>query len=247
MTDFMEQCVERYIELSGRPREKSRGLSSPWSDEHKFDNIDLGAPGELSTIAANVITKVLFATILYRCDLLYLVGTLAREASRWTRALGKRLIVVCATLGAVLLSSDADSGGNPRTSNSTTGSVLAQVGENTFASIVAAPRGQIAVGHSSTEARVIDMAYTLRVTEHPALDLWGVVLPLCAPRRGDSAPRAAGLSMHNTAGGYKGTDTDGIARRHPCRSEQTQGPATWQTHEWRLRLLKTTSPPPGSS
>ena len=54
MSGFMEQCVERYLELAGVTADKLRPAATPGLDDHSFTEEDWQLPGELAAIAASV-------------------------------------------------------------------------------------------------------------------------------------------------------------------------------------------------
>lgn len=94
MKGFMEQCVERHVELPKIPRERLTFAAAPSLDEKELRGADYDNLGELSTIAAKVLMNILFAARMSRHDLLQPATSLAREVSRWTLACDKK---VCAT------------------------------------------------------------------------------------------------------------------------------------------------------
>ena len=220
MRGFMEQCVERYLDLSHTKRSALRHAPTPSLDDSTFTPEDLETKGELSDIAARVLMKVLYAARMCRYDLLYAVSSLAREVSKWTRACDKRLWrLICyinSTIDLVLVSvvgdplsecrmlmfCDSDFAGDRRTSKSTSGLYLALVGPHTFAPIGAISKAQSAVSHSSTQSEIVALEYALRVEGLPAMDFWDAVLgagildPADSPVRGGvrtvMRPRAQG-------------------------------------------------------
>ena len=196
MLDFMEQCVERYIDLAGVPIETLKPVATPGLDDHSFNPEDWTESGKLAPIATRVIMKILYAARMYRFDLLHSVNALARDVTRWCRACDKKLhrlisyihhtkhYVLEGGVGdtlkdcAIMLFTDADFAGNLRDSKSTTGIFMAMVGPNTFFPLGAISKTQSAVSHSSTEAEVIALDYAIRVEGLPALTFWENVVPL---------------------------------------------------------------------
>lgn len=94
----MEQCLERYIELSKISRAQLKFAATPSLGEKGLKDEDYDNPGEVSRIAARVLMNLLYAAGMFRFDFLQPVMSLAREVSRWTRACDKKLFrLVCAT------------------------------------------------------------------------------------------------------------------------------------------------------
>ena len=89
MTEFMGQCVDRYLELASGPcgdaaLTKLKKVPTPFLSDSDTDPKGEDAKGRLSTIAASVLMKVLYAARVARFDLLKAVQSLACRVSRWT-------------------------------------------------------------------------------------------------------------------------------------------------------------------
>ena len=65
MHGFMEQCVERYLELAGTTVDKLKPVATPGVDDHSFSPEDWTESGKLAPIAARVIMKVLYGARMY--------------------------------------------------------------------------------------------------------------------------------------------------------------------------------------
>ena len=91
MLGFMEQCVERYLDLSGAGVGSLKAVATPGVDDHSFNPDDWNESGKLASIAAKVIMKILYAARMYRFDLLHSVNSLARDITRWCRACDNKL------------------------------------------------------------------------------------------------------------------------------------------------------------
>lgn len=92
----IEHCVESSLELADIPKSKLNQSSTPALDERNLAGEDFGKPWELSTIAANVLMKILYGARMFIYDLLRTATILAREVSRWTTACDRKLIrLVC--------------------------------------------------------------------------------------------------------------------------------------------------------
>jgi hypothetical protein len=86
MRGFLEQCVERYLELSKTPRTKLRVVETPFIDEGKPECDENETPdaskGTLGDIASAVLMKVLYAGRMGRFDLLRPVNALASKITK---------------------------------------------------------------------------------------------------------------------------------------------------------------------
>ena len=101
MRNFLEQCVERYIELGGnRIKDKLKVVETPFLDESKpefdenpvkeNDEIIETLPGVLGDIASAVLMKILYAARMGRFDLIRPVSALASRITKWTHLCDKR-------------------------------------------------------------------------------------------------------------------------------------------------------------
>ena len=86
-----EQCVDRYIELSGMDRKSLRKVATPTIDDHLLAPEDHITKGKLTDVCSKIVLKVLYLARIKRIDLLYAVNMLAREVTKWTTACDKRL------------------------------------------------------------------------------------------------------------------------------------------------------------
>jgi len=210
MHGFVEQCVELYLELTGRHLDSLKEVPTPSIDVAQLPEEDFVEKGVLAPFAAKILMKILFAARMYRYDLLCAVGSLAREITRWSRACDKRLhrlvcyvnstktTCLCGTVGdaiddcRLVLFADADFAGDHSESKSTPGMYLAMVGRRTFVPLQAISKAQSAVSHSSTEAEVISLEFAHRTEGVPALLFLGFVAPYIGfgssggPRQGSS-------------------------------------------------------------
>lgn len=182
--------------MPNAPRAKLKAASTPSLDGKNIVEKEFEDLGELSSIAAKVLMKVLYVTRMVRFDLIQPVTALARVVSRWNRACGKKLLPLVCYISSILnvnlvshlgdpinkctllLFSDSAFAGGIRTSKPTTGPFLALVCPRRFAPIAAASPGQTAASHSSTGAEIIAMEYVLRVEGLLVLDFWDSVLPV---------------------------------------------------------------------
>ena len=82
MRQFLQQCVDRYVELAG-PNVKFKKVTAPCPDDKIARPImdEAEARGELQPIPSRVLMKVLFAARMARFDLLCATQ---RSASRVT-------------------------------------------------------------------------------------------------------------------------------------------------------------------
>ena len=91
MTGFMDQCVERYLELAEKGQETLKHAFTPGLDDHTFSEEDWTLEGILAPIAARVIMNILYAARMFRYDMLHTVNALARQITKWCRACDKKL------------------------------------------------------------------------------------------------------------------------------------------------------------
>ena len=156
MTSCMEQCVQSYTKLA--PNAKIVKAPTPFIDPHVVpsegkvggyaaftgaeEELDQGDKGELATIAASVLMKVLYAARKVRWDLLKCVNMLAKRVTKWTtgcdRALHRLICYIHHSKDLVLrgyvgdpvdklelqLFTDADLAGDRPSYRSTTGVIL---------------------------------------------------------------------------------------------------------------------------
>ena len=91
MQGFLDQCIERYLELAGIQEATLKQALTPCLDEHAFSDEDLESKGTLAPVAASIIMKILYMARCCRFDLLYPVCTLARHVTKWSKACDKQL------------------------------------------------------------------------------------------------------------------------------------------------------------
>ena len=187
-----EQCVERYLELTGKSIESRRPVATPCIDDHLFAPEDFASKGEVAEVAARIVLKALYLARTNGPYILWSVNALARKVTKWTVACDKRLLrlmsyphqtkdhVITSFVGnriedcQVNLFVDASFASDLEDSKSTTGAIIVLVGSNTWAPINWMCKKQGAVSHSSTEAEVIALESPLRMEGIPSLLLRGV-------------------------------------------------------------------------
>jgi hypothetical protein len=194
MQGHAEQCVERYIALTGHDVESLLPVSTPCMDDHQFRPDELVAKGEISDNAARIVFKCLYLARFGRPDTLWSVSFLARMVTKWIQACEKRLHRLIAYIHHtkhwtqvchigdqpwecwLALFVDASFAGDITDSKSTSGSYLCLVGPSTFVPLSWMCKKQGAVSHSSAEAEVIALDAATRMEGIPALGLWEMVL-----------------------------------------------------------------------
>ena len=200
MFGHVHQTVDRYLELSGRPRESlNTKAATPCIDDHLIPAEEFDVKGHLSPIAARVVLKALYVARIARYDFMWTVNMLAREVTRWTQACDRRLhrlvqymhqtaeyAQLCFVGDApgkcwLAMFSDASFAGDLRDSKSTSGGILCLVGPNTFVPISWICKKQGAVSHSTAEAEVISLDAGVRLEGLPALSLWSLVIDVFEP------------------------------------------------------------------
>ena len=94
MKNFLKQCVERYLELTGKGPESlktKKPVVYPGIDDHQLKEEWFDTVGELAPIASKIIMKILYGARMCRWDLLQACCTLAREVTRWNKNCDVRL------------------------------------------------------------------------------------------------------------------------------------------------------------
>ena len=86
-----EQCVDKYLELSGLAKNSLRKVLTPCIDDHLLSPEDFITKGRLHASCSKIVLKVLYLARIKRIDLLYSVNMLAREITKWTVACDRRL------------------------------------------------------------------------------------------------------------------------------------------------------------
>ena len=85
------QCVDRYLQLSGKTIDTLKPVATPCIDDHQLSPEDFETKGALSSEAAKIVLKDLYLARLTRADILWTVNCLAREVTKWNVACDKRL------------------------------------------------------------------------------------------------------------------------------------------------------------
>ncbi len=207
MFGHAEQCVDRYLELSGKKAESLKHVATPCIDDRLIAPEDFVSKGLLSPVASRIVLKCLDLARIGRPELLWAVNALARDVHRWTAACDKRLRRLIAFIHhhkeyglhsfvgdrpqdcCLVMFSDASFAGDLVDSKSTTGGFLCLVGPNTFCPISWMCKKHGAVSHSSTEAEVIALDACVRMEGIPALSLWETVIDVFDPKPSQEAKR----------------------------------------------------------
>ena len=153
MKGHAQQCVERYVELSGKTEQSLKPVSTPCIDDHMLMPQEFIDKGQLSPVACKIVLKCLYLARVNRPDSYWSVNNLARHVTSWTVACDKRLHrlisylrhkgdkVQTAWVGdppehcRLTLFSDASFADSLEDSKSTTGAYLVLVGPRTFVPI----------------------------------------------------------------------------------------------------------------
>ena len=210
-----QQCVDRYLELSGLTLSSLKEVSTPCIDDHLISPEDEQTKGLLSEQSARIVLKVLYLARIKRLDVLYSVNILAREVQRWTVACDKRLHRLisyihhtkdwsqCCFVGdkfqdcILVLFADAGFAGCLKSSKSTSGGILCLVGKHTFVPITWICKKQTAISHSSSEAEVIALDAAVRLEGIPCLTLWSTILTVFAGTDTNETSVSKSKSSHN--------------------------------------------------
>mgnify|MGYP001407813720 CR=1 FL=1 len=144
--------------------------------------------------AASVIMTSMYAARLARPDLLRCVGSLATKLTKWDAVQDKKLHKMMCYIQTSLpyrqvgfigdppselwldLFTDADHAGDREDMKSTSGTLLALRGPNTFFPLGAVSKKQTAQSHSTPESEIVAADAAVRTVGIPALDLWETIL-----------------------------------------------------------------------
>ena len=175
MRAYAEQVIELYLELSGLERKKLRKVPTPCLSEASIADDDLAEEGELGSVAARILMKLLWLARLSRPDLYFITGRLATKVTRWTRWEDKVLfraisylngtVDLCLTASvshdeepSLHVYTDADFGSCPFTTKSTSGiRICVETGSSRFP-VFWSSRKQSSVARSTPEAEAIAMS-----------------------------------------------------------------------------------------
>ena len=200
MCGHSQQCVEKYLQLTGKDVSTLKQVATPCIDDHMLNEEDLQEKGELHVNAARIVLKALYVARVNRPDIYWAVNTLAREVTKWTKACDRRVHRLISYLHwtsayhqkcwvgddpqdcVLALFVDASFAGYLGDSISSTGAMMCLVGPNTFVPIQWLCKKQTAVSHSSTEAEVISLDTGVRLDGIPALIFRELVIEVLGPR-----------------------------------------------------------------
>ncbi|CAK8988698.1 unnamed protein product [Durusdinium trenchii] len=191
MLDYCQQAIDLYVEAAGGSgKVQFRKVSTPYVSDSLLTQEDYEVEGQVSAKASSVLMKLLWLTRLARPDLAYAVGSLATQVTRWSKNSDKQLFRLVSylhsTQGLCLVSKvhdspqsstldlfvDADLGGCPFTSKSTSGLFLVVKGpQGTFAPIAWSSRRQQHVARSTADAELNSLSEGLHEELLPAVML----------------------------------------------------------------------------
>ena len=163
---------------------KIKPAPTPFIDESKENSgvIDEeeGRVGELSSISAKCLMKVMYMARLARGDLLRAVGHLSTKITKWTKDCDARLLRIMRYLKGskefrqigfigdelkdlqLCLYTDADFAGDRNDLKSTSGVFLALTGTHSFWPLCGQSKKQTAVSHSTAEAELVACNHRLQ-------------------------------------------------------------------------------------
>ena len=167
---YMQQCVDRYLELAKKTDKDLKRAETPGMDDSSFMPNEFIEKGKLTVDAAKIVMKILYGARVSRWDLLQTVNYLAIRLTKWNVVCDKRLFrLICyidttrdwimyPVIGDnlcdchLVVYSDSDFASDTETSKSTSGGYVVLVGPNTWAPLVPVCKSQAAVSHSSHKA-----------------------------------------------------------------------------------------------
>ena len=177
-----------------KAKAKARSSSEPPRLKDENDLL-LESRGELQTIAASILMRLLYAARNARFDLLRSINKLASHVAFWDADCDKRLCRLVGYVQATLhlrqigwigdkaedlapeTYSDADFAGCARTLRSTSGIHLNLEGAFSCFPISARSVRQGCCSFSTPEAEIVSLNLAFRTLTLPALDLWETLLP----------------------------------------------------------------------
>ena len=183
--DFARQCVKLFEELSGKP---IKHAGTPHVDEASLSAIDQSDRGQLSNVAAKLVTKFMWLGRISRPDLMVAINVCAGHITKWTVNNDKRMTRLAGYVAATLdrchimrihdkpsdlrwsLYADADFGSAPDM-KSTSGYLLALEGPQSFALILWCSKRQRAVSRPMTEAEFVSLSTSLFTEAFPLLEI----------------------------------------------------------------------------
>jgi hypothetical protein len=189
MAEFLQSCVERYLELAKKTANTLRKVATPFIEAATEENED-EPKGELQPIAARILMKILFAARMARYDLLrptcYLATKITKWSARCDRALHRLVCYINCSLDIKMTTwvgdklskwelvtySDADLAGDQDSSRSTSGVFLCMRAPRTFVTLQGISKRQSCVSHSTPEAEIVAADFAIRTEALPALQLW---------------------------------------------------------------------------
>ena len=84
MRSFLQQCVEKYGALAGIEEKKLKVAPTPFLDDSSSSESE--EKGQLSSVAAKVLMKLLYAARMCRYDLLRAICSLAQMITKWSKS-----------------------------------------------------------------------------------------------------------------------------------------------------------------
>ena len=100
--DFMVSCVDKYREVSGIGDKKLPTVGTPFLNMDSFKDEELTNPGQLGSVAAQVLMIILYGARAARWDLLKAICFLAGFITKWTIAHDRLLYrLICSRLVAL--------------------------------------------------------------------------------------------------------------------------------------------------
>ena len=187
MRGYIKSAVEKFSSDWGRP---FRDVGSPYLADHLWSTDDDDTPGTLASSAASHVATLLFLARMARPDVLPAVVRLTRFVTKWRRIHDGALVRIFAYLRAteaevmtyrvrvgselkVIIWSDADLGGDPTDTKSTSGAWIEIVdsGEEFSWPVAWSSKRQGATSYSTCESEVVALAHALREEGIPTLDL----------------------------------------------------------------------------
>ena len=227
MKGFLQQCLDRYVELAGGNVTFKR-VSTPFHDDKIARPVadESERRGELQAISSRVLMKVLFAARMARYDLLRATQGLASRVTKWSvdcdKALFRLMCYIHSTIDHTMIGftgdspedvklwlfADSDHAGE-HDSHSTSGCFLAMVGPNTYFPLTAFSKKQTSTAMSSTEAEVTAANLSMRATGLPSSCLWQTIREAGGTQKAQQRAAGADAKRDKRMAGANADSTSG--------------------------------------
>jgi hypothetical protein len=100
MSDYLEECLNKYRLIQGTPTIKKVDSPHKVIDPHAYQDAASNKPGKLSSVAASLVMSIAYAARMARPDLVYTVNELSCHLTKWTSISDSKLHHLYCYIGA---------------------------------------------------------------------------------------------------------------------------------------------------